>query len=709
MAFPAYLRGEFFPPPGEYSGEGLTNHHHRDGEMLRSCCALLVLIVCGRVAGAQGPEGTWVGRCRIGTEDVLVRLHLQRDGTRIRGMAFSRRLGIRVPVTDAETDGSKVQLSFSTRKGAVRLACEIRDGKLEGTAEHGGSSGPCAFRRRHGMNVATFDAFRGNYQLARDRVVYVGRFDTANYFFLADGDLRVEIMPVGPRAFLTDDLRTIEFQLDKAGEATAAVVSQSGKSPIAAPRVRLHTEEDVTFTNGDVSLSGTLTLPRGRGPFAALVFVHGSGAQTRADNTIEADRFARYGIATLAFDKRGTGQSSGDWRQVDFDVLAEDVLAGVRFLRADRRIRADKVGLWGISQAGWVIPLAASRSADVAFIVPISGGAVTPAEQELWRHRQNLEHFGVPERFIDLERRGATMAYQWQRLNQLGRMLIPNVFADDNLNMFHDAAAVLRRVKQPVLAIFGGLDTLTPPRESAAIWADALRQRGDGDYSVRLFPTGTHGLFDGAQAESPFDLIRELRWVPGYFDTTVKWIHHHVDGPPFAEARRMDVDADDIPVESRGMDRVSWYGSGAVQPWALVVSLVVFASAVLAAPFGWLWRRVRRVTDVAPPGARRTAWLAALLGLINVGLLVAMVFVLYQLVQAQRHPVLDHLGVIWNTMAVAAWLSLALVAVVVYGSVAAWRNAWWTRAGRVYYTLVGLVALGWVPFVFYWDLARPIF
>src|SRR5262249_18129472 len=159
------------------------------------------------------------------------------------------------------------------------------------------------------------------------------------------------------------------------------------------------------------------------------------------------------------------------------------------------------------------------------------GGAVMPAEQELWRQRQNLQFLGVPERFIEVERKAAAMAYDWQRRNQVGSMPLPNPFADDNLNMFHDAVAVLRNVRQPVLAIFGGMDTLTPPHESAAICADVLRQRGDRDYSVRLFPHGTHGLEVAGKTGSPFEFLPERRRVPGYFDTIVKWIHHHVDGP----------------------------------------------------------------------------------------------------------------------------------------------------------------------------------
>jgi hypothetical protein len=104
----------------------------------------------------------------------------------------------------------------------------------------------------------------------------------------------------------------------------------------------------------------------------------------------------------------------------------------------------------------------------------------------------------------------------------------------------------------------------------AAIWADALRGRGNDDYSVRLFPRGSHGLGDGGKTGSPLELLPELRWVSGYFDTMVKWVHHHAGGPAFPEARQVDVDA--IPIESRGMNHVSWYGSGAVQPGHLLLS-----------------------------------------------------------------------------------------------------------------------------------------
>jgi dienelactone hydrolase len=551
--------------------------------MLRYACAVPVLLLSVQASLADGPspgnwQGVWAGTCRIDGKDVFLRLRLEHTSGGIGGSAYSRRLGVRqAPVGELTFTSGRLALSFATPEGSVQLSCETQGDELRGTAQFHQSSGGCWLRRRRAVDAASFDKLRGNYEVAPGHVLFVGRYDPASYFFLADGDWRAELVPVGADEFLCEDLRTIRFETDRSGSSIAARVSSAGGQTRRAARVRLYEQEPVTFSAGDVRLAGTLTLPTGAGPHPAVVFVHGSGPSQRSSYAVEADRFARSGIATLAFDKRGTGESTGDWHTAGFEELADDVLAGVRFLRRDRRIRPHRVGLFGISQAGWIIPLAAARTSEVAFIVPVSGGAVTPAEQELWRHRQNLEYLRVPERFIELERKAAAMAYDWQRRVQLGSMPIPNPFADDNLNMHHDAAAVLRQVQQPVLAIFGGMDTLTPPHESAALWADALRRRGNDDYSVRLFPRGDHGLFEGGTTGSPLETRRELRWVPGYFDTVVRWIQHHTGGPEFPAARQVDVTGDGIPVESRGMHRVSWYGSGAVQPWQLLVSLIAFA------------------------------------------------------------------------------------------------------------------------------------
>jgi pimeloyl-ACP methyl ester carboxylesterase len=138
------------------------------------------------------------------------------------------------------------------------------------------------------------------------------------------------------------------------------------------------------FTNGDVRLSYRLDLPAGRsGKVGAVVFGHGSGQQTKESCRFLADGFLSRGFATLCFDKRGVGQSTGTFVFVGardsipvFNDLANDIAAGVAFLRTRPEIDAQRIGLAGVSQAGWIVPLAAQKS-QPAFMVLLVGPTVS--------------------------------------------------------------------------------------------------------------------------------------------------------------------------------------------------------------------------------------------------------------------------------------------------------------------------------------------
>src|ERR1700749_2584665 len=146
-------------------------------------------------------------------------------------------------------------------------------------------------------------------------------------------------------SFTSESQRAIEYPLDKVEYSGSAIhwalgdslifdgnlSSESitgtfqdgpGRGTFSLKRVAIapppYRRQDVTFRNGDVLLAGTLLLPRGAGLHPGIVFVHGSGPETRWGTSLFfADRFARAGVAALVFDKRGTGGSTGDWKTVD--------------------------------------------------------------------------------------------------------------------------------------------------------------------------------------------------------------------------------------------------------------------------------------------------------------------------------------------------------------------------------------------------------
>lgn len=129
-----------------------------------------------------------------------------------------------------------------------------------------------------------------------------------------------------------------------------------------------------------VGLAALLLVPVGEGPWPAAVLIQGSGESDRTNiwaRTV-AETLAREGIAVLLPDKRGSGASGGDWMEASFEVLAQDALAGVAAMRD--RPDVGKIGLVGLSQGGFVAPLAATLG-DVDWVVDVSGSAVPVAEQ----------------------------------------------------------------------------------------------------------------------------------------------------------------------------------------------------------------------------------------------------------------------------------------------------------------------------------------
>src|SRR5215471_8008396 len=174
--------------------------------------------------------------------------------------------------------------------------------------------------------------------------------------------------------------------------ATALACASSAAQPQPMPRF---------FENGDVRLAFTLDLPEGPGPFPAVVMGHGSGRVTR-DQLVWASRhFTDLGFAVLRFDKRGVGESTGQFVFVGtkdspwvFPQLASDVAAGVRFLRTRHEIDGRRIGLFGASQAGWILPIAARDLGDIAFMV-LWSGPVCSVGQEMF-YSDIVENTGRP-------------------------------------------------------------------------------------------------------------------------------------------------------------------------------------------------------------------------------------------------------------------------------------------------------------------------
>lgn len=174
---------------------------------------------------------------------------------------------------------------------------------------------------------------------------------------------------------------------------------------------------EVSFENGPVRLAGTLYVPRTPGKHAAVIFVHGSGAEGRWASAYLANFVARRGIVALAYDKRGVGSSTGDWRNSTMQDFAADARAGVNLLAHVPQVDARRIGVYGHSQGGEIAPAIAANNPQVAWVIDADGPVVPQYLQDLFRvdtalaHRYSGKELSDAEQlyaeFVDVARSGS--------------------------------------------------------------------------------------------------------------------------------------------------------------------------------------------------------------------------------------------------------------------------------------------------------------
>ena len=158
--------------------------------------------------------------------------------------------------------------------------------------------------------------------------------------------------------------------------------------------------EEVMFVgNGGTELRGTLVFPEDvRRPVPAVVLLHGSEKSTRSfAKRLSANMFVERGFAVLLFDKRGAGESGGDYESTTYAQLIEDALEAVAFVRRRQDVNPHIIGLIGVSQSGWLTPEIAERSGDIAFIINKSGPSLSVVQTIAWERYNDMMADGVSE------------------------------------------------------------------------------------------------------------------------------------------------------------------------------------------------------------------------------------------------------------------------------------------------------------------------
>lgn len=483
---------------------------------MRTTACFLFLCYIAVSAGSvllakQSVEGQWVGGYQSGRNFVYLTPHFSAEDGHLTGTtAIPFQFRRDAPLTDLAFDGHQLGFVVNERDGARIVRLELHDNALIGTARIDEREVPAHFVRVIPVSAEKLSTYRGLYELSDGTIV--GVTDVSELGFPAFVDFRTgshrslfaqseSVFATGPGWYVPyPPERFVEF---KQSESGIEILIRDKAEELTGRRLKTFREEEVRIQNGDVTLVGNLNLPQGTGPFPAVVFIHGSGPSRRGAPFMLSEYFAHLGFATLSYDKRGVGESTGTYTHEvnaeEFEKLAGDALAGVSLLRSRPEIDPRRIGFWGISQAGWIIALAASRSPDVAFSVVVSGPAVSLGEEGYFSQPTGDDPDSV--RLSDAEIRARMQAVR------------PSGF---------DPRPYLRTLESPSLWIFGGRDPSVPVDLSMEVLQTTRAELGR-DIATQVFPAGNHILLEsevGNRDEYP--LLQ--RFVPGFVDTMVDWM-----------------------------------------------------------------------------------------------------------------------------------------------------------------------------------------
>jgi uncharacterized protein len=452
---------------------------------------------------------------------------------------------------------------------AVAITAQVPTHKVEGnwlgTLEAGGAKLRLALKIEKAENgyTAKFDSLdQGANDLPIDSIALDGNklsFSAAKFGINYEGTLNEtgdEISGTfkqGPNSF--------PLVFKRITEAPKLNRPQEPKKPYP------YNEEEVSYRNekDNIKITGTLTVPRGGGPYPAVLLITGSGSQDRNETIaghrpflVLADHLTRNGIAVLRVDDRGIGGTEMGSLSATSENFAEDVLAGIGFLKQRKEIDPKMIGLIGHSEGGMIAPMAAARSKDVSFIVMLAGPGqrgedIIYTQMELIQKAQGT-HVDTIRHTLSLMKKINAIAKTETDANRIEPRINKEIAAYDRTlgdlqkKLFEPAAGavkasmpmyktpwyrylitfdpqpVLKNVKVPVLALNGELDLQVAVKENLDLIGAGLKAGGNEDVTLKAFPKLNH-LFQTTQTGLPSEYGQiEETMSPEVLKTVSDWI-----------------------------------------------------------------------------------------------------------------------------------------------------------------------------------------
>jgi dienelactone hydrolase len=503
--------------------------------------------------------GQWAGAYQISGQRVSMALNIGgQSPPRITADLFAKG-DSGVALKDVALGGGKFTGVMPFKSGPIDLDGDYSANEIVGKATAGGVAGDFRLLRLAPLPSAQalkayeglYVGRRGTYLIER---LWLGSTWSLTMTEAKSSELR-QLYPVGAHQFASGPRlfgpAPIESQLDFGDAPTPMTLSVRRGGQLDVARRAPLKIEDIAVPNGDVKLAGTLIEPTTPGRHPAIVFLHGSGANPRQAYFGLGYWLAEHGFAVVKFDKRGAGESGGKWNGFPiYQTLGQDAAVLARWLQTRPDVDPRRIGFWGLSEGAWTAPLAAAQFPDAAFVIMASGGGLSPAETELLDSEDQLrtdgrfsaeqireavnfqalrDHYDQTgegwDAYIEARKRAVTQAwYNYPGTDLFGPSLATSaMWKLKAASYFYDPRPTLSSLRQPVLSLFGALDTPAGVEQNVQSIRRAVGGSGKARLTVKIFRGANHDLLEAATGNGA-ELDRVTRFSPEFFPFVTGWL-----------------------------------------------------------------------------------------------------------------------------------------------------------------------------------------
>lgn len=294
-------------------------------------------------------------------------------------------------------------------------------------------------------------------------------------------------------------------------------------------------KEDVGFESNELKLNGTIWYPK-NAESKAIVMLTSSGNADRSASRAEAILFAQMGFTVFHYDKRGTGNSEGNWQAATIEELSMDDINAIRYFSNTTGIPLTNIGIKGSSQGASKIPYVLGELKDLKFGIAVScpGGSLLESDLNYWKNRNakvignEIEDAVKVQRIVfefiagKLTKSDVEKAIDNARsMSWFDHIWIPDLDeVQTDKKLLHNPIPYFQTTKQPVLILQGEKDEIIPANSYELI-SDALGKSGNDNFKTVLLEGASHSMYNIGESDFPY----WSKLHPDYLTTIENWIN----------------------------------------------------------------------------------------------------------------------------------------------------------------------------------------